>query len=191
MDARIRSGESVELDFEEDDERGFDFFTQRALPTTVVTAAAALQAARSSPGLLARLGEAIVDVLDAVDNAANELRALRDTGEAYSQLAAAKVERLGNLCSELDRMFSNALAPTDWALIDALQDLWASANDLAKDIATTQMPLAYFVVPRVMTLVEASIAIYGDASRSSELYALNDIADALALPAGSRLVHYV
>ena len=183
LSARIRSGETAEFGFLEDSQNLF-------LATSVVAlsmAAVPIQAAVLSdvadqlglePGLLDVLLDAIA-----------ELTALRDQAELMGALIAMKAEGVMSACARLESLpFFDE--PMSWPALDALRDVWASANAVNVDALRRSLPLDSFFVPRTMTVSEVSMAVCGDTTHAVELLQLNAFDDALAIRPGTVVKHY-
>jgi hypothetical protein len=183
LSARVRSGESVELVFLEDNQN-------QLLVTSVVAfsmAAVPIQAAVLSD-VVARQG-LDPSLLDELLNAVAELTAIRDQVELMGAMLAQKAEQVMNACAALESLafFDD---PMNWPVLDALRDVWASANTVSANALARSLPLDSYFVPRTMTVFEVSIIVYGDTTHALELLQLNAFDDALAIPPGSVVKHY-
>jgi hypothetical protein len=183
LSARIRSGESAEFTFLEDTQNqrvqtATFGFSMAAVPIQAAVLSNAVAARGLEPGLLDML-------LDSL----GELLALRDEAELVGAIVAAKAERVMNACAALDALpvFED---PMNWPVLDAVRDVWASANTVSLDALARSLPLDSFFVPRTMTVSEVSVALYRDTSHAVELLQLNAFHDALAIPPGTIVKHY-
>jgi hypothetical protein len=183
LSARIRSGESVELVFLEDSQNqlvvsSIASFSMAAVPIQAAVLAGVVGAQGLDPSLLD-------DILNAVAN----LTAVLDEAELMGAILAQRADVLMNACAALESLalFND---PMNWPVLDALRDVWASANAVSLDALAQSLPLDAFFVPRTMTVSEVSIAVYGDTTHALELLQLNALNDALAIPPGTIVKHY-
>jgi prophage DNA circulation protein len=182
LSARIRSGESVELVFLEDSQNqlvaAVTAFSMAAVPIQ----AAVLSNVVTQQGLDPSL-------LDDLLNAVAALTAIRDQVELMGAMVEQKADQVMNACAALESlaMFND---PMNWPILDALRDVWASANTVSADALARSLPLDSYFVPRTMTVSEVSIAVYGDTTHALEILQLNAFDDALAIPPGAIVEHY-
>ena len=104
-------------------------------------------------------------------------------------ILAAQADRVMNACATLEALvlFND---PMNWPVLDAVHDVWASANAVSLDALAQSLPLESFFVPRTMTVSEVSIAVYGDTTYALQLLQLNAFDDALAIPPGAIVLYY-
>jgi prophage DNA circulation protein len=183
LSTRIRSGESAEFVFLEDSQNqlvvtSLPAFSMAAVPIQ----AAVLSNAVSTQGLNPSL-------LDDILSAVTALTALQDQTELMGAMLAQQAEKVMNACATLESLalFND---PMNWPVLDALRDVWASANAVDLDALQESLPIDTFFVPRTMTVSEVSVAIYGDTTHALELLQLNAFDDALAISPGSIVKHY-
>lgn len=183
LTAKIRSGEPAEFVFLEDAQ------TQllATAPVAFSMAAVPIQAAVLSD-LLVQQGQD-PSLLDVLLGLIADLLALRDQIELMGAIIAMKAEQIMDACAALERLFTFD-DPLAWPVLDALRDVWASANTVSVDALRRSLPLDSFFVPRVMTVSEVSIAVYGDTEHALELLQLNAFNDAMRIPPGALVKHY-
>jgi hypothetical protein len=104
-------------------------------------------------------------------------------------MLAQQADRVMNACATLEALalFND---PMNWPVLDAVHDVWASANAVSLDVLAQSRPMESFFVPRTMTVLEVSIAVYGDTTHALELLQLNAFNDALAIPPGTIVIYY-
>jgi prophage DNA circulation protein len=182
LSARIRSGESVEFVFLEDSQSqnvaSLTTFSMGAVPIQAAVLSNAMTAAGLDTSLLSTLLSAVT-----------ALTALRDQAELMGAIIAQKCAQVMNACATLESL-ATFNDPMNWPVLDAIHDVWASANAVNQDALQASLPLESYFVPATMTVSELSIAIYGNTSYALQLLQLNAFDDALAIPAGSIVVYY-
>jgi hypothetical protein len=194
----LRSGEKVEMSLVEDmvDEfsltlplskvnaslteklatvLAFAYPGEAALPAADLAAIKAKESAtaKDERGLFAKL-----------EGAVNDLFALQDQGELYLMRVESKVAKVTSYLSEIDRRVDRLQNPQNWPLVEAIKDLWASSVQVARTVAKADRSPGVFTTPQIMTIQEASIAVFGTTERSFELLQMNAIEDASAIPKG-------
>lgn len=194
-DARMLSGEKVEIEFLEDQETQFlatGLVSESADATTVASSAELLDAELEAVRGQLALSPTEMSIFGAIQSTANSILAFRDTSALYGNLLSAKVEQLQRLCGRADG-FGGMQDPIAWPVVNALHDLAAATQRFAKDVQSKQATLQTYVVPRTMPLAMIAASLYdGDASRQSDLLALNAtiITNPLSVPAGTSLKYY-
>lgn len=184
MDARVQSGEEIEFEFLEDQSQLFlvDFIVAK---NTVE-----MKSAVSNFEIEVEKSGSDVSVFDQIRATANLVLAYVDQGEAFSNLLAAKIEGLVAIIDEVDRDVDMLQNPQNWAVFNALRDLWASSVALFQDLLQTKGEIKVFVVPMTMPIGDVSSAIYGDNTHGVELLQLNPVDDAFVIPAATRIRYY-
>lgn len=191
--AKSRSGEVVDIEFLEDQQTLFlvsSIASAAQVTVTVSAQAVADRLAAIRAQLVLRHGSQ--DVFDAIQNTANAIFAIKDTAGLYGNLLAAKVDQLTQLCAKADQL-GELQHPKAWPLIDALHNLWYQVVQIGNDIQARQVQLLTFIVPRTQTIQDIGIALYGDASKVTDLLTLNPAAigaNAMQVPAGTSLRYY-
>ena len=189
-DARVRSGEKVDLTFIEDDEESFleesilvasgVSFEQKAL---TLAEQRALYEAEMTPDELS--------LFDQIDAAVNEVRGALDEVDQRAAFIAAKVERVTNLCSEVEGRVAVAQSARGWPVLEATKELWSTMARVGAAATGNRNPVQSYTVPARMALSQLSSAVFnGDASRGRDLLELNFFADPFAINAGTSVLYY-
>lgn len=131
------------------------------------------------------------DLTDQLVNAVNGVLAIADTADAYGALLAAKIGMVAALCREFDQRIQNFQDPLTWPAVEAMKDLWAAADELARNVKGDENPFAIYEVKRQSTITQVAVAIYGDTARAMELLQLNPIEDAFDIRPGTRVKYLV
>lgn len=180
--AKVRSGEDASILFLEDEDNGFERVLQLDDFRDLAGKAAKLETVAA--GLPER-----PNVFDQVNNLVNQVLAYRDQFQLYGSLIASKIQNLVLLLEEVDRTLQLLNDPANWEVNDALQDLWLAAQNIIDSPGTATTPTRNYVVTRRSTVAEVATAIYGDASRASDLLGLNFFEDALSIPPSTNVVY--
>lgn len=184
MVAKILSGELGTFKFIEDSQDQF------ALQQLVQVNIESLPSTAQRFGALANTLSPKPSIFDQVLDAANKVMAVIDQANAYGGLVEAKILALANLCKEADQRIELQNA-SNYAILDALRDLWSAALGMLDDTQRTGGKIVKFRVPSKMSVSSVSSLVYkGDASRAVEILTLNPIDDAFAIPAGTILKIY-
>jgi hypothetical protein len=125
-------------------------------------------------------------IFDQIVAAADEFFSLFDAANLGSRLLEAKLERLTQLINKADATATLLLSPHAWPLTHALARLMSALVD----ITTTPGGLfeyKSFIVPRNMSVADAAVAIWRDASRAKDLLGLNVIENPTEILAGTTL----
>lgn len=181
---RFRSGENAEFQFIEDQD-------QTNLVEQLVQAGADSLAAKVAAFNIV-LAEELpnTNLFDALQNAANSVLAYADTAQMYTDLAVAKVEGLAEMCRAFDRRVEQLNQPAYHRVLSALVDVGAASVELAQDIKKAARPVDVLVLDATMSIVQVAAIIYNDTAKATELLQLNDLDDALVIPAGTQIRHY-
>lgn len=190
MQAHIRSGELVDLEFEEDQSQAYLVNALFVVSTQTVDTAAKTYTAES-------LRLQLVDpdhhssLFDAITDSVNSVLAFVDTAQSYGNLLAAKIEAATTLIQQADQRLAVLNDPVNHELLEAMLDLWDSLNKLNDDIQKTNGRLLTYAVQRPMSVLELSQALYnGDGTRAVELMQLNPLDDPFLVPIGTQLRYY-
>lgn len=210
-DPRVRSGEVVDMEFEED--QNSNFLTQDIINSAhfaslgpsadeVANQLAAVQAQLVLPPpvtgvslppsvIAAQLNVTTADLslFDALQTVANDIAGIGDTASLYGNLVSAKAQQLANICAEIDQSLSMQDARA-YYLVDAIHNLWELAVRIQQDSQQKRVLIQTYFVPTTMPLTSIANALYGDASRAEDLLALNQIDDPLRVPAGTPISYY-
>lgn len=191
-DARMLSGEKVDITFLEDQSAQFQLAQQvTSLDDTAIgPSAQRLQQELADVMADLAIGPNALSLFDQIQQVVQSINAVGDTAQLYGNLYGDKLQQLGNLCGQLESDFSMQDARA-WPVVNVLLDLWQSSNLALLDLQSKQVQLQTYVVPITEALADIAIAIYGDASRQSDLLGLNPaIADVLNVPAATQIRYY-
>jgi len=183
MVAKILSGETTTFKFIEDSQD--QFALQQLVQVNVESLPTNAQRFDTLTSALSPRPSIFDQVLDAV----NSVMAVIDQANVYGGLVESKILALANLCREADQRIELQSA-SNHAILDALHDLWSSAQKMMGDTMRTGGKLIKFRVPTKMSVSDVADFIYKDASRAVEILTLNPIDDAFAIPAGTILKIY-
>jgi len=186
--ARVRSGEMVSILFRQDQNEPFTIELSSTTPKSVATGASSLAAVLDQQALdLPKTDQNLFDQIQAV---ANSVIAISDTSTLYGQLVGAKVLQLASLLDQADRLASMQSAAAQ-PVVEALHELWASAQNIAADVQGKRKTLQSWIVVATMSIQQVSQAIYGDSGHVDELLSLNSgLRDPYRIAAGDVLVYY-
>lgn len=184
MEAKVQSGEEAEIEFREVQTGPFLISAlAKAIPGNVEAAHDAFEEEAAKMPFRP-------DIFDGIRDAVNAILAFRDQAELYGMWLESKLLGLAALCGEASRTLDILQHPQWYRVLDALHQLWAQANELAKNVTGSRSEPRFYVVPNEMSVSQVSTAIYGDATHAVEILQLNDFDDAFAIKAGTR-VRYI
>jgi hypothetical protein len=191
--AKSRSGETLEVEFLEDQQTLFlvGAIAQSA-QVSIKTSADAFTSTLAAIKAQLQLRNGSQSIFDSIQNTANAVFAIKDTVGLYGNLLAAKVDQLTQLCARADSL-GEIQTPRAWPLVDALHNLWFQCVQLAKDLARTQVQLLSYVVPSTGPIQTIALNLYGDATKTTDILTLNAGTigeNALKVPAGTQLRYY-
>lgn len=170
---KLRSGEKVEIEFLEDQRQAFLVQNAPAINSTAIT-----QSQADLDNALALVRDQIkptpqdLSVFDAIRAISNSISAVNDTASMYSGFLKAKAGELSNACARADSALCLQTA-IGISMLDALHNLWAAAVQITQNVQSQTSRKGTWTTPRRMTLNDVAIRLYGDTSRSTELYNLN------------------
>jgi hypothetical protein len=201
-DAKILSGEKVDIEFLEDQEASFAL---AAIAVTADDTAVAATSQQLSSTLFALAGppdgtggpvvlqlrQADFGLFAALQTAVNAMLAFRDQAQLYGNRYAAAVQNVLNLCSQIDSLGSMQDARA-WPVIDVLRQLQAQAVGTQQDLQNQQAKLKKYNVPFTQPLMQISMTLYGDTSNFEQLLALNagSFDNAMQVPAATPILYY-
>lgn len=183
--AQNRSGVEVELTFREDQESAFLVAGVLQLGTGAMKSKV-----EEFENLAAQTVPGKPSIFDTIIDAANFVLSFKDQFDLYGSLLESKILSLVSLMNEADRQLKELDDPTNYAVLDAFQDLWLSVLQLQRDIRERGESFRFFTTPMTMALQDVSSRIYGDASRSAELLQLNALEDPFDIPANTVIRYY-
>lgn len=191
-EARLRSGEKVDIEFMEDQQTQF-------LADSIAKVSGkdfALSAGQLRTELSAVRAQLLVDkptgnLLDALQSAVNGVLAVRDTSALYGNRLSWELQRLMSVCQQVDSL-TVMQDPRAYPVVNALHELWSTAVGLSNDLQQKQVRLRQWTVPQTMPLAAVATTLYGDAARASDLEALNagTIVNPMSVPAGTQINYY-
>lgn len=191
-DARLLSGEKVDLEFLEDQPASF------ALAAITSDTNAAVGPASQTLGTQANLlanqlqfTPRDTSLLDSIQDAANDILGLRDTAQLWGNRYVAAVSKLIGLCAQLDQAASMQDVRA-WPVVSALRELWGQALQIQSDYQSQRITLRKYVTPATMSILQVALNLYQDASRQGDLLALNSdvVPTPLRVKAGTTLRYY-
>lgn len=182
----VMSGERVILDFTEDMEDEFQL-QDVAAPNVVQNVASAGATLKKLTGSLVPKD----NLWDGIQNALDQLLAIRDQAGIAGELIAGKAAALATMCDEVDRTVQALNDPLNFAALEALKELTFAAQRLAIDIRDEAVsPIRTYTTKAMVTIQQLSAILYGTTSKSMDLLQLNSFDDALRIPAGKSIRYY-
>jgi hypothetical protein len=190
-DAKIRSGEKVEIEFLEDQSAQFLVDTSFNANHVAALGPSAAQIASDLAAIQADLNltQNDVSIFDAFQVAVNSVLAIQDTADQYGNRLNAGIVQVIGLCQQLDALQSMQDARC-WPVIDGIRELNAIAVHVQNDLQQNSVKLMDWTVPFTQSLIQIAITLYGDASRQSDLLSLNAVDDPMNVPAGFDIRYY-
>jgi prophage DNA circulation protein len=185
MSSGLRSGERVEMEFVED--QSSRFLVQDMIRSDTANDLSLKADALTEAATRAGFFDAVADVFNKITEIANDVLAIADTAEFYGNYAAGKLATLSTLIQQADARVTYLQSPENWLVLEALKDLGASAKGLYDTVVGENYRPRYFQVPRLMTIQEVSLAIYGRTDMAIDLLQMNAIEDSMAIPQGTQI----
>lgn len=139
--------------------------------------------------ILANEPRRVGSLLDAISGTARFIQSVKDQWELYSTTIVTRVKSCAESIQEIERMLTGMDERSN-ACRQAMLDLQAALVEIARDVQQKTAVIRPHTVLRTCTLPELSIAIFGTSSHAVDLLALNDIPDALKIPAGTIVRYY-
>lgn len=184
FDARTPSGESLDLEFVEDQEVD-DFVKNEIDQGTSIAVFEANTTAQALAALADFKKEETLSVFEQIGDAVEAFQAALEVSDIFSSVIAGKLEGIANLCSYADSQVQEMQNPQNHLVVNALKDLWLAAQQLGQDVAETRRTIRVYNVPKLMAVGQIASTLYGDSSRGVDILQLNAFEDALAIPAGT------
>lgn len=178
MDVKARSGETAELEFKED--QASDYLLEGIINVRAQSLLSQGQAIATAASL-ARVPGPFAALVAQI----NELTAILDRAELNTGLAQAKVAGVLGSFARLDAQVGALSDPGNYMLLEVFLDAWSQTQTIQGDLLRQSVPLLDYTVPRLMSVTDVSRAIYGDASRATDILGLNPIEDAFAIRPGT------
>ena len=184
MDARIRSGEMVDLKFREDQSSAF-LIEQliKVSPSSLVDKLALFTTE-------AETMDPYPSIFDGIEDTANAILSFGDQFELAGNLIEAKILGLVHLLRAADAQVRSLNDPVNHRILDALHELWLAAVTLHEDVQKRGAQIRSYTTPFRTTVADVTRAIFGDGSKASEILQLNAIEDPFDIPAGQVLRYY-
>lgn len=185
VDFKIRSGEIVELEWQEDGSDALSLNSAIFLSNGVAS--------------IAQLANAIyvpVDV-NAVDTswfaelnrAVNAVQQIKDQANLAGRILESRIQYAMGVCNTIDGLTSMQTAGHA-QVVDQVHALWAALQQFGADIKSKALVQQTFNVPVQMSISDVAAQLFGDTSRAMEILQMNPINDAFAIPAGTKLQYY-
>jgi hypothetical protein len=191
-DAKLLSGERVDLEFLEDQAASFALSAQTSdVNSSVGVAAQNLSTVAQLTKSQLQFTPNDLSLLDAIQNTADAVLGYRDTAMLIGNRYVAAVGKLLGLCQQLDQSISMQDVRA-WPVVDALRQLQGQAVQIVKDSQSQRIPLRTYVVPQTTSLLQIALTLYQDASRQGDLLELNAaiVPTPMTVKAGTPLVYY-
>lgn len=137
---------------------------------------------------LSLIPESDADLFDQITAAANSVLAFRDQGSLVGELIGSKIQSLVNLFYEAESTvsFNN---PMNYDAIFAMKDLWAATVGLIESPATGSSEPRVYTTERTMSVMDIADRVHGSTEYANEILGLNNFQDAMAVPAGTRVIY--
>lgn len=179
LDAKMTSGEEVEIEFREDDERA---------PSSIIEVSATdLASAMATVTTLAAKLPRTPDLFESLADAVNGVTAIADQVELVGNQIEARVRKVSQICEQIDKAVAILNRPVNHRLLDAVHTLWQTSNRMHANLLRTAIPPVLWTVPRTMTIGQVAQARFGASSRASEILLMNPIEDAFRILPGTVL----
>jgi hypothetical protein len=130
------------------------------------------------------------DVFSQITGFADQISTLLFSVELEADQVSAKIDQMIDACNRVDQMVVGLNDPMAWRVVQALQDLAARRSKTKADLAAKGAPLALYSVPREMSIVDVSSALYGDTTHAAEVMLLNGLENPLRIEPGTVVRYY-
>lgn len=190
---KVLSGEDVDITFREDQQDSFALSAlsvsadDTAIGPTYQELLASIAAVQSQ----LQITPQDQSLIDALTQSVDSVLAFRDTAQLAGNRYAAAVDHVLSLASQLDHAASMQDARA-WPVITVLRRVQGNAIGIKKDLMAQRQTLTKYFVPSPMSVAEVAMSLYGDASKQTDIMALNSavIRDPLNIGAGVALMVY-
>lgn len=199
MNAKARSGEDCEFTFLEDQKDAFliqELVTRSEdLPTlnlALRTAIPLRDVSRLGITDPRVLGNTIANenaTFGRLFSAVDTITAIDGQAEQYGAAVAAMALNAISICKEVDNLRSMK-DPANWDIVHTMQDVQSELTKLVRDATGRNKQTRAYIVQQPASIAQISTRIYGSTSRAVELLKLNDLDDALNIPAGTTIRYY-
>lgn len=191
-EAKIRSGEKVDIDFLEDQSASYALAALStaqhvtAMGPTAAQLASDLKAAQADLGVTPEQ----LSVFDALQTAVNGVLSVKDTVELWGNRYGAELAKVQSLCGQIDQMVCMQDARA-WPVVDSLQAVWVTAVRAQQDLHSQRAKLKKWTVPFTQPLAQIAMTLLGDASATGDLLSLNaSILDPMNVQANTVIYYY-
>jgi len=185
MVAKVRSGESAELEFLEDQSSAYLIEGLVNIRT---------QSLVTQSGLLLADAEDLGygDIFKAVAAAIASVSKLVDQAEMYDAVLASKVEAINHSMARFNATLGLLNDPLNAVLLESFMETWRLIAQLQQDLQRQAIALLTFTVPgsKTVTVSDVSRIVYGDTSKAAEILQMNAIPDPFRITPGSKLKLY-
>lgn len=182
-DFKVRSGETVTLEWQEDGSDGFDVSMFFSLGSTSI---ATLLAGISVPPDFSVADQGWFATLN---DAVNAIQRIKDQADLAGRMLQSRIQYAMGVCSTIDGLLSMQTA-AHATVVDQVHALWGALQTLGADVASKGLTQMTFNVPVLMSVSDIATKLFGDSSRAMEILQMNPINDAFAVPAGTKLQYY-
>lgn len=184
MDAKVRSGEIVDLEWQEDN--AVEFGLNDAFRTSGIASIALLAAAIYVPP---DFNASDASWFAELNNAVNALQRIKDQADLAGRMIESRIQYAMGVCNTIDGLASMQTAGHA-AVTESVHALWAALQAFGADVKGKALVQQTFNVPILMSVSDVAAQIFGDSSRAMEILQMNPINDAFAIPAGTKLSYY-
>jgi DNA circularisation protein N-terminus len=130
-----------------------------------------------------------MNLLDNIIDAVTAVVALIGIAEVGDILVQRRVSAVMSACQAFCDL-PDCRPPRRYLLVQSVRDLWQIAMLILLDALRRATPILQYMTPRMMTIVDVSIVLYGQAGRALELLKLNELDSALRIPPQTSLRYY-
>lgn len=186
-----RSGEKVEIEFEEDIQDAF--LINNLINVSTQSLGASLSQWTVDVDAIRKDINAVRDLpfLDAITESINSVLGVVDTALVYGNILEAKILGAANLIYQADRRLRVLNDPLNATLLHAMLTLWDSLLTLYKDIQKTGGGITTMVTQKIMSVIEIAKAIYnGDGTKAAQIMQMNVLDDIYAVSTGTVIRYY-
>jgi len=185
MSFKVRSGESAELEFREDQSSAF-------LVEGLINVKAQTLLSQSELLLLDAEALGFKSVFQVIADAINVISKLADQAEMYDTVLSQKVAAVNHALARANATLGLLNDPLNAVLLESFLETWRLTAQLEEDILRQAVTMIPFVIPggRTMSVNDVSRVVYGDTSRAMEILQLNAIDDPFRITAGKKLRVY-
>lgn len=188
MDARIASGETVSLEFQEDqDATKLEQELQRLSIASFSQAALKFNASKALADF--QDDSTAESIFDAISDAANFILSFADLAELGGNLVSSKLLALADLQRQFSRTnFADDI--TNEPIMNVFYEFAATVQTIQEDINAQNRKIEIYIVPSTTSMLSLSQQFYGDGSHVDELMSMNAVEDQYEVPAATRIKFY-